>query len=145
MPEHDSARPVPAERELAQLDRWSFRVLPGDRIGCDQVVMGTTGSFVVVFEGDGVPAGMHVPGLRRARRAAGKLKSHLGAIGSHVETTAVLCPRTYSVFAPRTVRGVRIVPPGLLAAEISERNRAAQPHQVRHAAEALTRSFERLR
>jgi hypothetical protein len=139
-----SARSVPAERELRRLDPWSFHVLPGHGVGCDHVVMGTTGAFAVVFEGDSVPSGMRVPGLRRARRAARRLRGHLGAIGVKGETFAVVCPRTYSVFAPRTMRGVRIVPPMLLAKEISDRNRSAMPHQVRRAAEALTRSFARL-
>jgi hypothetical protein len=49
------------------------------------------------------------------------------------------------VFAPRTVRGVRVVPPVLLAGEISQRNRSAMPHQVRRAAEALARSFAQFR
>jgi hypothetical protein len=146
MPESSgSVRPVTAERELARLDRWSFQVLPGDGIGCDKVVMGTTGAFAVVFAGDAVPSGVRVPGVRRARRAARKLKSHLGAIGIHGETLAVVCPQTDSVFAPRTVRGVRVVPPVLLAGEISGRNRAILPHQVKRAAEALTRSFAQFR
>jgi len=145
MTRDDSARPVPAERELQRLDPWSFRLLPGDGVGCDRVVLGTTGAFAVVFQGDSVPSGVRVPGIRRARRAARKLKNHLSAIGAHDESVAVLCPRTHSVFAPRTVRGVRIVPPVLLAQEISGRSRSAMPHQVQRAAEALNRSFARSR
>jgi hypothetical protein len=145
MTRNDSTPPVPAERELQRLDPWSFHLLPGDGVGCDRVVIGTTGAFAIVFEGDSVPSGARIPGLRRARRAARKLKGHLHAIGAYSDTFAVLCPRTNSVFAPRTVRGVRVVPPVLLAGEISQRNRSAMPHQVRRAAEALARSFAQFR
>ena len=120
-------------------------MLPGDGVGCDRVVMGTTGAFAVVFAGESVPTGPRVKGLGKARRAARKLRGHLGAIGAQGETVAILCPRTHSVFAPRTVRGVRIVPPVLLAGEISERNRSALPHQVQRQAEALSRSFAQFR
>ena len=145
MPTTDSARPVAAERELKRLDPWSFKVLPGDGVGCDRVVMGTTGAFAVVFGGDQMPSGARVPGVRRAKRAARKLKGHVSAVGAQGETVAVVCPATEAVFAPRTVRGVRVVPPALLAAEISERSRTAMPHQVKRAAESLTRSFARSR
>jgi hypothetical protein len=143
MPGRDDARPstVLPERELRKLDRWSFHVLPGDGVGCDHVVLGTTGSFALVFEGDSVPQGFLIPGIHRARRAARRLRGHVTALGVEGETVAVLCPRTSSVFAPRTVRGVRVVPPVLLAKEISERNRSAMPHQVQRAAESLTRSL----
>ena len=141
----DSARPDPAERELKKLDPWSFHVLPGDGVGCDKIVMGTTGAFALVFAGDHVPSGSRVAGVRRAKRAARKLKGHVGAIGAQGATIAIVCPSTHSVFAPRTIRGVRVVPPMLLANEISERNRSAMPHQVRRAAEALTRSFSQFR
>jgi len=136
-----STRPVPAERELRRLDRWSFHVLPGDGVGGDKVVIGTTGAFAVVFAGDSIPSKGRIAGVRRARRAARKLKGHVASIGIHSDTTAIVSPNTDSVFAPRTVRGVRVVPPVLLAAEISQRNRAVLPHQVQRAAQALTRSF----
>jgi hypothetical protein len=145
MPGSDSARPVPAQRELGRLDRWSFHVLPGDGVGCDKVVMGTTGAFAVVFAGDSIPSNGRVAGVRRAKRAARKLKGHLGAIGREVECVAIVSPNTDSVFAPRTIRGVRVVPPVLLAAEISKRNRAVLPHQAQRAAESLTRSFAHFR
>src|SRR3954454_20817394 len=112
------ARPVPAERELRRLDPWSFKVLPGDGVGCDRVVMGTTGVFAVVFAGDSVPSGARAQGVRRAERAARKLKRHGAAGGPRGDTFAVVPPSTEYVFAPRTIRGVRVVPPGLLAAEI---------------------------
>ena len=120
-------------------------MLPGDGVGCDKVVMGTTGAFAVVFAGDSVPSKGRIEGVRRARRAARKLMGHLGAIGTHADTVAIVSPNTDSVFAPRTVRGVRVVPPVLLAAEISQRNRAVLPHQVQRAAESLTRSFAQFR
>ena len=147
MPRRDDTRPSTAlaERELRKLDRWSFRVLPGDGVGCDRIVLGTTGAFAVVFEGDGVPQGFLIPGIHRTRRAARRLRRHVSAIGVEGETVALLCPRTSSVFAPRTVRGVRIVPPVLLAKEISERNRSAMPHQIQRAAESLTRSLAQFR
>jgi hypothetical protein len=141
----DSPRPVPAERELRRLDPWSFHVLPGDGAGCDRLVIGTTGAFALVFVGESVPSGIRAAGVGRARRAARKLRGRLSAMGSQVDTFAIVCPRTHAVFAPRTVRGVRIVPPVLLAGEISGRNRAAMPHQVRRAAESLSRSFARSR
>jgi hypothetical protein len=145
MPRSTSSRPIPAERELRRLDQWSFHVLPGDGVGCDKVVIGTTGAFAVVFAGEGVPSGRRVGGVRRARRTARKLKGHIAAIGIHSDTVAIVSPNTDSVFAPRTVRGVRVVPPVLLAAEISERNRAVLPHQVQRAAQSLTRSFAQSR
>ena len=147
MPGRDDARSptVLPERELRKLDRWSFHVLPGEDVGCDHIVFGTTGAFAVVFAGDSVPQGFLIPGIHRTRRAARRLRGHVSAIGVQGETVAVLCPRTSSVFAPRTVRGVRIVPPVLLANEISERNRSAMPHQVKRAAESLTRSLAQSR
>ena len=120
-------------------------MLPGGDIGCDHIVVGTTGAFAVVVEGETVPQGFLIPGIRRTRRAARRLRSHVSAIGVQGETIGLLCPRTSSVFAPRTVRGVRIVPPVLLAKEISQRNRAAMPHQVQRAAESLTRSLAQSR
>ena len=147
MPGRDDPRPptVLPERELRKLDRWSFQVLPGDGVGCDHVVLGTTGAFAVVFEGDSVPQGFLIPGIHRARRAARRLRGHLSAIGVEGETVAVLCPRTNSIFAPRTVRGVRMVPPVLLSKEFSDRSRSAMPHQVQRAAESLIRSLAQSR
>jgi hypothetical protein len=147
MPGRDDARPptVLPERELLKLDRWSFVVLPGEGVGCDHIVIGTTGAFAVVFEGDSVPQGFLIPGIRRARKAARRLRGHVSATGVQTDTVAILCPRTSSVFAPRTVRGVRIVPPVLLAKAISERNRSAMPHQIQRAAESLTRSLAQFR
>jgi hypothetical protein len=104
-------------------------------------VIGTTGSFAVVFDGTGPPSGARVPGLRRARRSRRRLEGHVRAIGMQSEVFALVCPRSEAVFAPRTIRGVRVVPPVLLAGEISRRSRSAMPHQVKRAAEALTRSF----
>ncbi len=120
-------------------------MLPGDGVGADHVVLGTTGAFAVVVAGDAVPQGFLIEGVGRTRRAARRLRRHIGAIGLQSETVALLCPRTSSVFAPRTVRGVRVVPPVLLAREISQRNRSAMPHQVQRAADSLTRSLARSR
>ncbi|MFL5797452.1 MAG: hypothetical protein ACJ77A_05895 [Actinomycetota bacterium] len=133
------------ERELSRLDPWSFHVLPGEGVGCDRVVIGTTGSFAVVFEGDGLPTGLRVPGLRRARRAARRLEGHVRAIGVQGGVFSILCPRGDAVFAPRTMRGVRVLPSVLLAGEISGRSRSAMPHQVKRAAESLTRMFRQAR
>jgi hypothetical protein len=147
MPGRDAARPptVLPERELGKLDRWSFRVLPGEELGCDHIVLGTTGAFAVLFRGDSVPQGFLIPGIHRARRAARRLRAHVSAIGVEGGTVALLCPRTSAVFAPRTMRGVRVVPPVLLAKEISERNRSSLPHQIQRAAESLTRSLAQSR
>ena len=144
MPHRDAARATAAERELMKLDPWSFRVMPGDGVGCDRLVLGTTGAFAVVFAGDGVPTG-RVPGRRRAKKAARRLRSHLGSLGARVETIGIVCPRTDSVFAPRNVRGVKVIPPALLAREISGRSRAAMPHQIKRAADELARSIDRFR
>jgi hypothetical protein len=144
VPEPTPPRSVAPERELLRLDPWSFQVLPGQGVGCDQVVIGTTGAFALVFEGSGPPKGARVPGLRRARRAAKRLEGHVRAIGLQSEVFALLCPRTDAVFAPRTIRGVRVAPPTLLAGEISGRSRSTMPHQVKRAAEALTRTFRQL-
>jgi hypothetical protein len=137
--------PVSGERELSRLDPWSFHVLPGEGVGCDRVVIGTTGAFAVVFEGDRLPSSIRVPGLRRARRAAKRLEGHVRAIGVQGAVYAILCPRGDAVFAPRSVRGVRVVPSVLLAGEISGHSRSAMPHQVKRAAEALTRTFRQAR
>jgi len=145
MPHSDRARTATAERELKKLDPWSFRVMPGDGIGCDWLVLGTTGAFALVVAGEGVPTGLLVSGRRRAKRAARRLKSHLGSLGARVETTPIVCPRTDSVFAPKTVRGVRVIPPALLAREISGRSRSAMPHQVKRAADELAHSISRFR
>jgi hypothetical protein len=145
MPHRESARPAAPERELLKLDPWSFRVMPGEGVGCDRLVLGTTWAFAVVFAGEAVPTGLRVSGRWRARRAARRLKSHLGSLGTRVETFAIVSPRTDSVFAPRTVRGVRVIPPALLAREISGRSRAAMPHQIKRAAEELSRSIARVR
>jgi hypothetical protein len=144
MPE-EPVVPTSAERELTRLDPWSFHVLPGEGVGCDRVVIGTTGSFAVVFQGDGPPLGVLVPGLRRARRAARRLKGHVRAIGFQGDVFPILCPRSDAVFAPRSVRGVRVVPPVLLSGDISGRTRATMPHQVKRVAEALNRSFRQSR
>jgi hypothetical protein len=128
------------ERELSRLDPWSFHVLPGEGVGCDRVVVGTTGAFALVFDGEGVPSG-RARGVGRARRASRKLKGHLRAIGLQSESVGILCPETHAVFAPRTVRGVRVVPKVLLASEISDRSRTTMPHQVKRAADSLARSF----
>jgi hypothetical protein len=112
---------------------------------CPATASGTTGAFAVVFEGDYVPQGFLIPGIHRARRAARRLRGHLSAIGVEGDTVAVLCPRTNSIFAPRTVRGVRMVPPVLLSKEFSDRSRSAMPHQVQRAAESLIRSLAQSR
>jgi hypothetical protein len=126
---------------MARLDPWSFHVLPGAAFGVDHVVVGTTGSFAIRVASGDVEAMVsnRPPGRRGLRRAAGRLGHRLGSIGVHTGAQAVLCSAGPSGFAPRTVRGVRVVPRELLVREISERRRVLMPHQAQRAARSLLR------
>jgi hypothetical protein len=131
--------PFPLEPELARLDPWSFHVLPGDGFGVDVVVVGTTGSFAVrvVNEQALAMVAKRPPGHRGLRRAARRLDHRLLELGVHTGVQPVLCSVGPSGFAPRTVRGVRVVPRTLLARELSDRQRVLMPHQAQRAARSL--------
>ncbi|MDP9343599.1 MAG: hypothetical protein M3Q23_16215 [Actinomycetota bacterium] len=136
------ARSFPSlEAELARLDPWSFHVLPGESFGVDSIVVGTTGSFAirVVQEGISAMVGKRPPGRRGLRRAARRLERRLNELGVHTRVEAVLCSVGASGFAPRTLRGVRVIPRILLVRELSERQRVLLPHQAQRAARSLLR------
>jgi hypothetical protein len=124
--------------DLVRLDPWSFRVLPGESFGVDCVVLGTTGAFAirVVDQPATAMVGKRPPGLRGLARGARRLAHRLMTVGVHVRTQAVLCS-VGPEFAPRTVRGVRVLPRALLVREISERQRVLMPHQAERAAQSL--------
>jgi hypothetical protein len=128
--------------ELAHLDPWSFHVLPGQGFGVDTVVVGTTGSFAIRVVDQDVTAmvARRPPGHRGLRRAAKRLAHRLAGLGVHTGVEAVLCSVDPSGFAPRTVRGVRVIPRVLLVRELAERQRVLQPHQARRAAHSLVRA-----
>jgi hypothetical protein len=120
------------EKELARLDPWSFHALPGRDFGADHVVVGTTGAFAIK-----VAPAPRVGTVAATRRAAKRLRRRLGAAAYHGGVHALLC--IDGSVLPRTTRGVRVVPRSLLVKEVAERERTAQPHQVRRVAETLTR------
>ena len=123
--------------DLARLDPWSFRVLADDAFGVDRVVVGTTGTFVVLVTGPS-------PGIRatwRVRRAATRIRGAQQSVGLHLPVIPVLCVQGPS-FDPTTRVGVRVVPRLMVAREISERARVVPPQQVQRAAEILRRAAE---
>jgi Fe2+ transport system protein FeoA len=128
--------------ELARLDPWSFHVLPGEGFGVDSVVVGTTGSFAIRAVHEDAPAmvARRPPGHRGLRRAARRLERRLAELGLHTGAEAVLCSAGPTGFAPRTVRGVRVIPRVLLVRELAERQRILEPHQAQRAAQSLLRA-----
>ena len=131
----------PLTAELARLDPWSFHVLPGECFGVDAVVVGTTGSFAIRVVEEDVTAmvARRPPGHRGLRKAAKRLEHRLDEMGVHTGAEAVLCSVGPAGFAPRTVRGVRVIPRVLLVRELAERHRVLLPHQARRAATSLLR------
>ena len=116
-------------------------MLPGEEFGVDTVVVGTTGSFAIRVVEDDIPAmvSKRPPGHRGLRRAAKRLESRLHELGVHSGVDAVLCSIGAAGFAPRTLRGVRVIPKVLLVRELAERERIMLPHQARRAAASLLR------
>jgi len=130
------------QADLVRLDPWSFRILPGESFGVDQVVLGTTGVFAirVVDEPALAMVRKRPPGHRGLARLTRRLESRLGAVGIHTGAQALLCSVGPTQFAPRTIRGVRVIPRSLLVREISERQRVLMPHQAERAAKSLLRA-----
>jgi hypothetical protein len=122
------------DRELARLDPWSFRAMPGRKFGVEHVVVGTTGAFAIKVAG---ATNGKTAGVGEARRAARRLRRKLAAASYHGGVHAVVC--VDGAFLPKTVRGVRVVPRSLILKELAQRRRTAQPHQVSRVAQTLAR------
>jgi hypothetical protein len=121
--------------DLSRLDPWSFRVLPDGAFGVDSVVVGTTGTFVLLVTG----ASPGVLPMAKVRRAARRIRAAQSAAGVHLPVHAVLCVQG-PPFVPRDRAGVRVIPRLLLVREISERTRVALPHQAERAAKSLRKA-----
>lgn len=135
--------------ELARLDPWSFWAVELRDDGAEYAVVGRTGAFVITL----VPlpgyvepdrrglrvGGVPLTGYRLARRAARRLHGRLLQVPAFCEVEPVLCLTQAVAGAPRTVRGVRVVSVGGLAADLASRGNTMDPQTARRAAEALGR------
>ncbi|GBC86384.1 hypothetical protein HRbin12_00372 [bacterium HR12] len=145
-------RPTPEDHalvraELARLDPWSYWAVALEGEGADYAVVGRTGAFVVALvplpgyvEPDrrGVRVGgVPLAGFRRVRRAARRVRGRLLQVPAFCDVEPVLCLTRAVAGAPRTVRGVRVVSVGDLAADLAARENAMDPQTARRAAEAL--------
>jgi hypothetical protein len=134
MSKHDLGAPG-RSGDLSRLDPWSFRVLPDGAFGVDSVVVGTTGTFVLLVTG----ASPGILSMTKIRRAARRIRAVQSAAGVHLPVHAVLCVQG-PPFVPRSRARVRLVPRLLLVREISERARVALPHQAERAAKSLRKA-----
>jgi hypothetical protein len=122
-------------RELTRLDPFSFFVLPGRDYGVDHVVVGTTGAFAIRVGRGGVE-GKIGKDVAQARRGAQRVRRSAGQAAVHSSVQPLVCLPGRQ-FAPKTKRGVRIVPWGTIVAEIAARNRSVSPNQARRFVEQL--------
>jgi hypothetical protein len=133
------------EADLGRLDPWSFWTLPGEGFGVDHVVVGTTGAYVVAVSDEAVEMPKHehaqfslkVRHPRRFRRAARLVRRRLLAATVHTDVRPILCFSNSPDFAPRTVRGVRVVSRSMLLREIADRDRSISANQARRAMTSL--------
>jgi len=122
-------------RELTRLDPFTFKVLPGDRYGAEHVVVGATGTFVIVA-GHASIDGQLARDVAGARRAANRVRRSAGSTAVHTSVHALLCLPGRQ-FPPRTRRGVRIIPWGSVVSEVADRSRSVTLHQSKRVAERL--------
>jgi hypothetical protein len=122
-------------RELTRLDPFSFFVLSGQQFGADHVVVGPTGAFVIRV-GHASVDGDISRDLAETRRAAKRVKQGAGVASIHTGIQPVLALPGRQ-FPPRTDRGVKVIPWGMVVAEVADRQRTVSSHQVQRVAEAL--------
>jgi hypothetical protein len=122
-------------RELTRLDPFSFFVLSGREFGVDHVVVGGTGTFAIRVGQESVD-GRFRREVLEARRGAKRVRRAAGSSAVHTRVQPMLCLPGRQ-FAPRTVRGVKVIPWGVLVTEIVQGRRDVTPHQTQRVAEAL--------
>lgn len=125
--------------ELDRLDAWSFWVAPGDGLGVDQVVVGTTGAFAIVVSDVEGYVNVGFGRIRIGGRAVGSvrgLRSRARALGNRLRSMsvpgnaeAILCCTQAALGMPRQVKGVWIARPADLPRLIAHRP-AVMPRQT---------------
>jgi predicted Zn-ribbon and HTH transcriptional regulator len=135
--------------ELERLDRWSFWSAPDREGEAGRVVVGVTGAFAVLSDPkstrrarDGVV--LRTRRLEHVKKAARRIEEDLRRAGHDIEVRPVLCVDAGIEFAPRTVRGVVVVPPSRLAEEIASGPAVLQPSMARRASLALRKAAARI-